>query len=392
MNAALPIDQPATLFGGLSPQQFMQRHWQRRPLLVRQALPEVSAPASRSALFALAGREGVSSRLIEQTRAAKGAARRGGAAAWRLAQGPFARRALPPASRPGWTLLVQGLERHVPAARALLDRFRFVPEARLDDLMVSWASDGGGVGPHFDSYDVFLIQVHGRRRWRYGRMADARLAPGVPLKLIENFRCEHDEVLEPGDLLYLPPMWAHDGVAVGECMTCSVGFRAPRREELARELLLRMADAVDGDDEAIYADRGLAATATPGRIPGELLDFARRAIERHAGGEAALALALGEYLTEPKPDEWFEAGAQAAAGEHGVVLDAGSRMAYDERHVYLNGESWRVAGADARWLRRLADRRRLEADDVRRLGAALREQLAQWIAAGWLRPLEGPTP
>ncbi|MGH8821855.1 MAG: cupin domain-containing protein, partial [Rhodoferax sp.] len=225
------ITQPSTLLGALSPQQFMRRHWQKKPLMVRQAIPGFAALLDSAALFALAGNDDVESRLVVH-----------GAKGWQMRSGPFARRALPSLKQPGWTLLVQGVDLQVDAAHELLQQFRFVPEARLDDLMVSYASDGGGVGPHFDSYDVFLLQAQGRRRWRIGRQQDLGLQEGVPLKILAHFVPEQEFVLEPGDMLYLPPRYAHDGVAVGECMTYSIGFRAPNRAELARELLQRLAE------------------------------------------------------------------------------------------------------------------------------------------------------
>ena len=203
----MDVNLPLPLLGGLSPERFMRRHWQKKPLLVRQAWPGVEPPLVRQALFELAGSDDVESRLVEQ--------RDDG---WKVRHGPLPRRALPPASRPGWTLLVQGLDLHVPAAHEMLSRFAFVPQARLDDLMLSWASDGGGVGPHLDSYDVFLIQVQGRRRWRVGPCLDPASAawqPGLPLKILRDFQPLHDWVLEPGDMLYVPPGWGHDGVAVG---------------------------------------------------------------------------------------------------------------------------------------------------------------------------------
>ena len=206
VNEALP------LLGGLSPAAFMKRHWQKKPLLVRQAWPEVEPPLPRPGLFDLAASDAVESRLVER--------RPDG---WKVKNGPLSRRALPPVARAGWTLLVQGLDLHVEAAHRMLSRFRFVPDARLDDLMVSWASPGGGVGPHIDSYDVFLLQVQGRRRWRIGKVTDASLHEDAPLKLLRHFEPSDEWLLEPGDMLYLPPNWGHDGVAEGgECMTCSI--------------------------------------------------------------------------------------------------------------------------------------------------------------------------
>ncbi|MEO8296565.1 MAG: cupin domain-containing protein [Burkholderiales bacterium] len=373
------LNEPTPMLGGLSPAAFMRRHWHKQPLLVRQAFTDLQPPVTRAELFRLAARDDVESRLV--TRSGNGPR-----AAWSLQCGPLPRRSLLPIQQPGWTLLVQGLDLHVPAAHALLNRFRFIPQARLDDLMISWASAGGGVGPHFDSYDVFLIQVHGRRRWRIGRMADARLRPNLPVKIIANFRPEQEWVLEPGDMLYLPPGWAHDGDAVdGDCMTCSVGFRSARRDELARETLLRLADDLDDTDAGdIYRDPGQAATDTPGRLPEALLRFARQGLRRALDEPGALARALGEYLSEPKPQVCFSPGASHDVMA-GVRLDARSCMLYDDDHVFLNGESWRAGGRDAQTLHVLADRRHLAAGELRGASKALKQLLATWLADGWLQ-------
>lgn len=362
---------PTALLGGLSPDQFMRRHWQKKPLLIRQAVGDAASLIDRRQLFAMAADASVESRLIAQ---------RG--AGWRLRHGPFKRSALPPMKQPGWTLLVQGLDLHLPAAHELLQRFRFVPDARLDDVMVSWASDGGGVGPHFDSYDVFLLQTHGTRRWRIGRQKDLSLQPDVPLKILSHFEPEEEHLLLPGDMLYLPPRWAHDGVAIGpDCMTVSVGFRSPQRAGLAAELLQRMAEA--SEDDTLYRDPSQAATDNPAAMPAGLQAFAREALQRLAADEHSLACALGEVMTEPKPRVWFdEPSVDWRAGR--VTLDRRTRMMYDMRHVFINGESFRAGGADARLMRALADRRTLSDAQVRRASADALALLQDWFEAGWL--------
>ncbi len=372
----MDIDAPTPLLGGLSPARFMRRHWQKQPLLVRQAWPGVQPPLPRPDLFALAAQEGVESRLVQRQ-----------GEQWSLRRGPLPRRALPPLGRAGWTLLVQGLDLHVPAAHAMLAPFAFVPHARLDDLIVSWASDGGGVGPHVDAYDVFLIQLHGRRRWRVAPPGDSGFVDGLPLRILQRFEPVMDWVLEPGDMLYLPPLWGHDGSAVGgDCMTASVGFRAPRRRELGRELLLRLADGDEDDDtpDPIYADRSQPATDRPGRVPDSCVAFADAALRRALAGRGRLARALGEVLSEPKPGVWFEPPAQDP-GEHGALrLDARTRMLYDDHHVFVNGESWRAGGRDATLLRRLADARRLGAADRARLSPEAAAIVRDWLDDGWL--------
>ena len=186
-------------------------------------------------------------------------------------------------------------------------------------------------------------------------------------------------------MLYLPPHWAHDGVAVGECMTASVGFRAPGPAEVAREMLLRLADAVaPAPRERLYDDAAQAATSAPGAVPLALHDFAAAALHDALRRPQRLARTLGEWLTEPKAQVWFDSGRGGIAATLGVVLDRRTRMLYDARHVFINGESFRAGGLDARWLRRLADQRRLSAAELRRCSAELRTMLDDWARAGWL--------
>ncbi len=376
------------LLGGLTAQQFMRRHWQKKPLLVRQAIPGFRPLLDRSSLFRLAGEPQVESRLVQH-----------GAFGWRMKQGPFGPRSLPALSAAAWTLLVQGVDLHDARAHALLQRFRFIPDARLDDLMISFATAGGGVGPHFDSYDVFLLQASGRRRWKIGRQKDFTLQEGVPLKILQNFEAEQEFVLEAGDMLYLPPRYAHDGLAepctgadgkAQDCMTYSIGFRAPGRSELAGEMLQRLADfdgdATAGAPQQLYTDRAQPATPTPAAVPSGLLEFAREALHDALKDPLALACVLGEYLTEPKASVWFDEPAGPWDKRHtgALQLDPRSRMMYDSHHVFLNGESYRARGADAALMRRLADQRCLAPADLRRASASALSLLADWHEAGWL--------
>lgn len=368
----MDIQQPLTLLGGLTPAQFMRRHWHKKPLLVRQAIPNFQPPVLRPEMFALAAQESVESRLVQQIK--------GG---WKLRHGPFARRSLPAMSQREWTLLVQGVDLHNDAVHQLMQQFRFVPEARLDDLMISYATDGGGVGPHFDSYDVFLLQAHGRRRWRIGRQKDLTLKEGIPLKVLAEFEPEEEFVLESGDMLYLPPRYAHDGIAEGECMTYSIGFRAPARAELAQELLVRLSeDAAEDEQVQMYRDAKQEAVAEPGAIPAELQAFAKEALERALSQPLALERALGEYLTEPKPNVWFEASDGGAMLE-AVRLDRRTRMMYDAQHIFINGESYRAGGKDATLMRRLANQRYLSAKDIQRASDEALELLSIWCDDGW---------
>jgi 50S ribosomal protein L16 3-hydroxylase len=354
----------------------MRRYWQRQPLLVRQAWPGVTAPLQRAELFALAARDGVESRLVR---------RQGGA--WSVRHGPIARRGLPPLKQPDWTLLVQGVDLHDEQAQRMLRAFRFLPDARLDDLMVSYASDGGGVGAHVDAYDVFLLQLEGRRRWRIGRARDRRFVEGAPLKLLRRFEASVEWVLEPGDLLYLPPQWGHEGVALGSCMTASIGFRSPSTVELARALMQSVADAADDAEQAakVYTDPRGSGTLTPARVPPPMQAFARLAWRRATRNPRTLERALGEWLSEPKAQVWFDAGAPSRAfGARALRLDRRTRVLYDAHHLFVNGESFAVAGRDAQCLRRLADRRELTPDEQRRLSKTAQTIVQQWLSSGWI--------
>jgi len=371
----MDINTPLTLLGGLTASQFMRKHWHKKPLLVRQAIPGFKAPIPRARLLAMAGEDGVESRLIQQLEGDN----------WKLSHGPLSRRSLPALTKPGWTVLVQGVDMHDAKAHELLQQFRFVPEARLDDLMISFATDQGGVGPHFDSYDVFLLQAQGKRRWRIGRQKDLSLQQGKPLKILSNFEPEEEFVLEPGDMLYLPPKWAHDGVAEGECMTYSIGFRSPDRSELGRELLLRMSDEPDEPETpVIYRDPKQEAVSNPALIPEGMYDFAREALKKAMAEPLALERALGEYLTDPKPNVWFEHGDENGMFES-VVLDRRTRMMYDAKHIFINGESYLAGGRDATLMRKLADSRALSRKDLATASDDALELLSSWFDAGWVR-------
>jgi 50S ribosomal protein L16 3-hydroxylase len=354
--------------------RFMRVAWQRRPLLIRNALPDFSSPLEPARLFELARRDDVESRLVT---------RRGDR--WHVQHGPLPR--LPSTRRRCWTLLVQGVDLVDSAAHSLLSRFRFVPDARLDDLMVSYATDGGGVGPHVDSYDVFLLQAAGRRHWRIGRQRHLQLQPGQPLRVLSDFKPEHEWTLEPGDLLYLPPGVAHEGTAIGECMTCSIGFRAPTYQELVEPWLADLGEHAHFGGR--YSDAGLTATRRPGQLPAPM---ARRIHERllrvRPTPETTLRFLL-RYLSEPKAHVVFEqpgssAGFGAAVRSRGIVLDRRTRMLYARGQLAINGESLRPPRAAWPALTSLADRRAATPEQLQSLPSSGWELLRDWYRAGWL--------
>src|SRR5262245_40445924 len=370
---------PLTHLGSVPVASFMRRHWQRRPLLVRNALPDLVAPVDETALFRLAGRADVEARLVTSFDG------------WRMRPGPIARRQIPRLTRPRWTLLVQGVDQHNDHAAELLARFRFVPDARLDDLMVSYASDGGGVGPHIDDYDVFLLQARGRCRWRIGN-GDARdFVPGLPLKILRRFKVEQDWVLESGDLLYLPPGIAHEGTAVGDgCLTCSIGFRAPAWRELLEPWLDVLASR--STPAGRYADPGAASTRKPAHLPDAFVESAFKALTRVPPTRADARALLLTFLTEPKPNITFTRPRSALSARElrtrarrgGLRLDRRTRMLYSGSSIAINGEILEDTGKDPSLMHLLADRRALDPAHLKAHGAPWWTQFASWHGAGWL--------
>lgn len=367
-----------TLLGGLTPAQFMQDYWHKKPLLIRQALPGMKALLEREALFELAEQEEVESRLVTNF-----------SNTWKMESGPFD--ALPSLKEKAWTLLVQGVNLHDDGADALLRQFRFLPDARLDDLMISYATEGGGVGPHVDSYDVFLLQAHGQRRWSIGPVVDDTLVEDVPLKILRHFVPQETFVLEPGDMLYLPPHYAHDGVALGECMTCSIGFRAPEFQELGNAFLQFMADSIDLPGR--YADAGVGAVDQPAEIPSAMLTQVATELDKMRFTPDDIAIFLGQYLSEPKANVVFSPPARRTslpafakkAVVQGIRLDRKSQMLYRAEHVFINGESFEMSSGDRQVLCQLADQRRLDGATVKNTSEDVLEALHLWFEDGWLQ-------
>jgi len=366
-----------TLLGGLTPAQFLRDYWHKKPLLIRQAIPDFKPVLSRNALFGMAAQDEIESRLITHIKQQ-----------WRMENGPI--NSLPPVGQREWTLLVQGVNLHDDAADRLLRQFRFIPDARLDDLMISFATDGGGVGPHFDSYDVFLLQAHGQRRWRISAQKDLSLVDGMPLKILRDFRYEQEFLLEPGDMLYLPPHYAHDGIAVGECMTYSIGFRAPSYQELGEVFLQFMADTIDLD--GMYADPDLIPSSHPAQISRAMLSRVAAQLNKVKFTETDIAVFLGEFLSEPKANVFFDPPMPAwtiarfakAAVKRGIRLSRKSKMLYRQKHVFINGESFDMHGEDKKLLIDLADSRELDGAAAATASDDVMGAFHAWYQSGWL--------
>ncbi len=342
------------LLGNLGVRAFLRRHWQKRPLFVRGALRDFRGIIGLRALRALAARSDVESRI-----AVRAGRRR------QITPGPFEKERVFPAR--DWTILVSGVNLHVAAADRLLRRFAFVPQARLDDVMVSYAAPGGGVGPHVDSYDVFLLQGSGTRRWRVW----------TPQKTF------HGEfVCEKGDLLYLPPGWKHDGVALKACYTYSIGFRAPRGAELAARFLDWLHER--GLPDAAYRDPGLAPAKHPADVPKAMISFTYSLLKKIRWSKGDAGRFLGEYLSEPKAHVVFRPAAATRRLAGSVVrLEPKTQLLYSGATLFMNGEALTPPRRQARLLRELADRRAL--DGARAAAAGLDRLLYDWRRRGYLR-------
>jgi len=365
------------LLGALAPREFLRRHWQKRPLFVRDALDDPQAAPSPRELIALACRDDVESRLV--TRAA---------GRWQLRHGPFRPSDLRRLPARGWTLLVQGVDLHLAWARDLMRRFSFVPRARQDDVMVSLAAPGGGVGPHFDSYDVFLIQTLGARRWRFSRQQDLALDPRAPLRILRRFEPRREWLARPGDLVYLPPRYAHEGVAMSECTTCSIGFRAPSGSELAGAFLPWLEEEIELRGR--YADADLSPARAPASLPGPMVDRIAQMLDAIRWTRQDVARFLGEHLTEPKVQVSYAPpqrplGLRAFAARvraRGVALALKSRMLVHGRTVFINGEAHRADARSLPVLAALANAGRLEPRTLLYAGAAA--VLHRWYRSGYL--------
>lgn len=366
-----------TLLNGLTPAEFMTEYWQKKPLLIRGAMPGFKGLLTPDELAGLACETDVPSRLIHFDPAL---AQTG--AGWQVTQGPFDEDDFSALPSQHWTLLVQGLNHLLPEAQALLAHFNFIPTARLDDVMVSYAPTGGGVGPHIDSYDVFLLQGAGKRRWAISQQKDLRLIPDAPLRILSHFVSEQEWVLEAGDMLYLPPNVAHWGVAEDDdCMTYSIGFRAPAARELAVEFL----DACrqEGLPDALYQDPELQPVSDAAAIDPAMVNRVSDMLQRLTWQPEELGPFLARYFTEPKAYVVFTPNRKLSLTkftdsvcERGVTLDLQTQILHWHGQYFINGEVVHLVENGECLLNILANQRLLSASLCQAEGA---RHLYPWL-------------
>ena len=338
-------DIPLQLLGGITAREFLRDYWQKKPLLIRQAIPDFESPIDADELAGLALEEEVESRLVIEH----------GERPWELRRGPFAEDAFGALPEREWTLLVQAVDQFVPEVAELLEQFRFLPSWRIDDVMISFAAPGGSVGPHFDNYDVFLLQAQGKRNWKIGQMCNSEspLLQHADLRILAEFEESADWVLEPGDMLYLPPRLAHFGIAEDDCMTYSVGFRAPSAAEVLTHFTDFLAQYLT--DEERYTDADAQPVSDPHQIQSDALDRLKSLLAEHMSDERMLLTWFGQFMTEPRYPELVageELGEDDFLGalQDGAILvrNPSARMAWsevdDDVLLFASGQSRYLPG------------------------------------------------
>ena len=338
-------DIPLQLLGGLTAREFMRDYWQKKPLLIRQAIPDFESPIDADELAGLALEEEVESRLVIEH----------GERPWELRRGPFAEDTFSTLPEREWTLLVQAVDQFVPEVAELLEQFRFLPSWRIDDVMISFAAPGGSVGPHFDNYDVFLLQAQGKRNWKIGQMcsSESPLLQHADLRILAEFEESAEWVLEPGDMLYLPPRLAHFGIAEDDCMTYSVGFRAPSAAEVLTHFTDFLAQYLT--DEERYTDADAQPVSDPHQIQSDALDRLKSLLAEHMSDERMLLTWFGQFMTEPRYPE-LVAGEELGEDDFinslqdGAILvrNPSARMAWsevdDDVLLFASGQSRYLPG------------------------------------------------
>jgi 50S ribosomal protein L16 3-hydroxylase len=370
------------VFGSLSPGEFLERFWQRAPGWFPAAMPGFRPPITPDELAGLACEEEVESRLVIGNVATR----------FRLEHGPFEEDRFGGLPRRDWTLLVQDVDKHLPEVARLLEPFRFLPDWRIDDIMVSFAAPGGSVGPHTDQYDVFLLQAQGRRRWQLSERFEPALRSDCDIKVLERFEPERELIAEPGDILYLPPNVAHFGLALDEALTFSIGFRAPDQRELSGALARELATDARLGERFTDAGRAVASDATELAADDlvRLRDLLRRGI---APSDAELDAFIGRYLTRSKhnlelpgePTSAEQVRRRLEGGER-LVRRAGSRWTWFVRDaelcVFAEGHEQRLDPSQRLWLEPLLAHAPLAASTF---GAdAPFASLALWLERGAL--------
>jgi len=357
-----------SIFGDISVETFLEDYWQKKPLLIKNAFPEAESWISADELAGLSLEENIESRIVQELEGSQ----------WSLRTGPFSESELQAMPDNKWTLLIQAIDHYLPEFSQLMDAFNFIPNWRIDDVMVSYATDGGSVGPHYDHYDVFLIQGSGQRHWQVGQLCDdeTSLLPDLPVRILSDFKEAQSWVVNPGDMLYLPPAMAHNGVAVGECMTISVGFRAPSHKEIMSHFADFMLDKYH-DDQRLN-DPELSQQASTGWLAPTAIQKIQRVLQAASEDTDAIRQWFAQYQSKPKYEEVnLQADVDISGGDVMNYVNQGSDFYRDESSrflyvgsetlpeaLYINGESIAFPASASELCRIVCDNRVLLSGDL----------------------------
>ena len=362
------------ILGKTSVNNFLKNYWQKKPLLIKNAIANFESPITESDLFTIAQNEEAVSRLIEYKQDI-----------WQVKYGPFKKSDLPKKTNIPWTILVQNINHYFPFAESFLNLFKFIPYARLDDLMISYATKKGSVGPHFDSYDVFLFQAQGIREWKISDQKKFTLDKKSSIKIITNFKSKNSWVLKPGDMLYLPPNIGHWGISQSDdCLTYSVGFRAPATFEIQSKFLDFIQDHLITNENEIYKDPNLAPQKNPAEISSNMTKAMRNIVDRLRWDKSSINHFIGQLLSEPIESSIFETRKPLSlkAFEKRIVnktlkLNSKTRMLFIKNNFYVNGEFLKIDKKYTLFLKQLANDREisfestLNKSDLNALGIVL---------------------
>ncbi|MBU6468388.1 MAG: cupin domain-containing protein [Betaproteobacteria bacterium] len=367
------------VLGSLSVKTFLQHYWQKEAHLFQQSIPDFLGFLTAKEIKQLATKPDVQARLI---------VRQG--RHYECHHGPFRPVDLKHLGEKNWTLLIQSVNHWLPEADQLLHDFRFIPYARLDDVMVSYATPGGGVGPHFDHYDVFLLQGYGLRRWEIAKTSDLAIRPNQSLKLLQRFSAQHTHDLEPGDMLYLPPLWAHNGTALTECFTYSIGFRAPTHQEWVNAMLDYLRDELQVS--GVYSDPDLREERHPAKLPDSLIEQIFTITQKIQWGKKEVIDMVGRYLSEPKTTVFFD-GAENSLSlqkfsqswtERQLLLNSRTQLLFHKQRFFINGEAFNPDSSCLPLLTELADNKIIKPQVKSKQPKALVALLHDWHEQGWV--------
>ena len=350
------LDRKNHILGKISNDVFLKKYWQKKPLLIRDAIKNFKSPITEKDLFRIAQNENAISRLIEFKRGI-----------WQVKYGPFKKLDLPKKINTPWTILVQNMNHHLPFAESFLNLFKFIPYARLDDLMVSFATKKGSVGPHFDSYDVFLFQAKGEREWKISEQKKFSLDKKSAIKIITNFKVKNTWVLKPGDLLYLPPNVGHWGVSQSDdCLTYSIGFRAPGTFEIQSKFLDFIQDNLITNKNDLYRDPNLNLQKNPSEINSNMIKKIQRIVNQLRWNTNSINNFIGQLLTEPIEGAVFETSKSMTAEvfikdliKKPLKLNPKTRMLFIKNNFFINGELIEADKKSIMYLKQLANDREI---------------------------------